>query len=130
MSLWKVDFSVSTNEDWVDTIAVVENQGEEDEVAYDLTGAELRMQIRSKAETLKVLLELSTDNGRLIIEDPVGDELYPNKITVYVPQATVDNLKPGNVYVYDIVWTRPDSQVINFIAGTVAVNLGVTRDDN
>lgn len=130
MSIWKIDFSVSTNEDWVDTIAVVENPGEGDEAPYDLTGASLRMQIRKTAPVLKIELDLSTDNGLLIIEDPVGDEPYPNKITVYVPQATVDNLKPGNVYVYDIVWTQPDGRLINFISGAITVNLGITRDDN
>lgn len=130
MSLWEIKFAVSTNEDWVDTIAVVENQGEEDELPYDLTGSSLRMHIRSAAEKLKVLLELSTDNGLLIIEPAEGGDPYPNKFTVFVPQQTVDDLKPGNSYVYDIVWEKPDGRLINFIAGTIAVNLGITRDDN
>lgn len=128
MSLWKIDFAVATNEDWVDTIGVVENEGETDETPYDLTGSHLIMQIKTQAEKLTVKLELSTDNGLLIIEDPSTGEPYANKFTVMVPQETVATMAPA-VYVYDIVWTRVDGRVVQFIEGTVTVNLGVTRDD-
>jgi hypothetical protein len=122
MSFFTINFAVSTNEDWVDTLAIVEiPEGEDDPVPLDLEGTSFLMHIRKAATTLAIVMVLSTSNGRLIIEP---DEEDVGKLTFFVPE--VEMLDPG-VYVHDIVWTLADGREINFAEGTLTVKLGVTR---
>ena len=123
MSLVTINFAVSTNEDWVDTIAIVEDPGGEDEGPADLTGSSFLMHVRKTAPTLAVMLILSTDNGRLIIEPGEEDA---GKLTFYVAQDVIESIDPGT-YVHDVVWTLPDGREVNFADGTLQIALGVTR---
>lgn len=122
MSLWTINFAVATNEDWRDSISLVTNPGESDEAPYDLTGSSFAMQLRNVAESLRVVLDLSTDNGRIIIGDPETD----GDLSIIVPQAVIDDIGPG-IFIHDIVWTRGDGAIVNLAAGTVTFTLGITR---
>lgn len=122
MSLWTINFAVATNEDWRDSISLVTNPGESDEAPYDLTGSSFSMQLRNVAESLRVVLDLSTDNGRIIVADPETD----GNLSIFVPREVIDDIGPG-MFVHDIVWTRGDGAIVNLAAGTVTFTLGVTR---
>lgn len=122
MALYEINFSVSTNEDWVDALKFQEGP-EGSETAIDLTGSSFLMHVKETATQLSEDLILSTGNGRLIIEPAPEDE---GKLSIFVPQETVNDLNPGS-YVYDIVWTMADGREVNLAAGTLTVNLGITR---
>ncbi|GAA4180238.1 hypothetical protein [Shinella granuli] len=124
MSLWTINFQVSTNEDWRDNILLVTDLGESSEAAFDLSGSSLLMHLRQSPEAQRIDLLLSTDNGRIVIDDP-----STGLISFDVAQETVEGLNPG-VYFHDIVWTMADDRKVNLASGTVTVDLGVTRDDN
>lgn len=122
MSLYQINFAVSTNEDWVDTLQFQEGP-EGSQTPVDLTGSSFLMHVKEAATQLAEELILSTDNGRLIIEPAPEDE---GKLSIYVPQETVNDLNPG-VYVFDVVWTMADGREVNLAAGTLTVILGITR---
>lgn len=124
MSLFTINFAISTNEDWVDTLVFTEiPEGEEEAEPLDLAGTSFLMHLRTLPTRLATVLVLSTGNGRIIIEP---DEEDVGKLTFHVPQETVDDIDPGT-YVHDIVWTLADGREINFAEGTLTVKLGVTR---
>lgn len=122
MSLWTVNFVVATNEDWRDSISLVTNPGESDEAPYDLTGSSFSMQLRNVAESLRVVLDLSTDNGRIIVADPETG----GNLSIFVPKSAIDEIGPGS-FSHDIIWTRGDGAIVNLAAGTVTFTLGITR---
>lgn len=120
MTLFSINFAISTNEDWVDSLVFV--SGEEQE-PLDLSGSSFKMQLRTVPEKLTKIDEFSTENSRLVIEPAIEDV---GKLSIVVPKETVDNISPG-VYVYDLVWTMADGRAVNLAAGTVTVKLGITR---
>ena len=122
MSLYEINFTVSTNEDWVDTLQFQEGV-EGDQTPVDLSGSSFLMHVRQEATQLAEVLILSTDNGRVIIEPAPEDT---GKLSIYVSQETVDDLDPG-AYVFDMVWTMADSREVNLASGTLTVILGITR---
>lgn len=124
MSLWTINFQVSTNEDWRDNILLVTDFGESSETAFDLSDSSFLMHLRQSPEAQRIDLLLSTDNGRIVIDDPAT-----GLISFDVEQEVVEGLNPG-VYVHDIVWIMADDRKVNLASGTVTVYLGVTRDDN
>lgn len=124
MSLWTIDFQVATNEDWRDNILLVTDLGESSEAAFDLSGSSFLMHLRQSPEAQRIDLLLSTDNGRIVIDDP-----STGLIRFDVAQEIIEGLNPG-VYFHDIVWTMADDRKVNLASGTVTVDLGVTRDDN
>lgn len=124
MSLWTINFQVSTNEDWRDNILLVTDIGETSETAFDLTGSSFLMHLRGSPQAQRIDLLLSTDNGRIVIGDPAT-----GLISFDVAQFVVEGINPG-IYYHDIVWTMADDRRVNLASGTVNVVLGVTRDDN
>lgn len=122
MPLYSINFEVSTNEDWVDTLQFQEGS-EGSETPVDLTGTSFLMHIRRTPTQLAEDLVLSTANGRLIIEPAPEDA---GKLSVYVPKDTVNDLTPGP-YVFDLIWTMSDGREVNLAAGSLTVNLGITR---
>ncbi len=109
---------------------------DEDGQAFDLTGYEARMQIRtldgryglSDAETL--VMELTTGNGRLSIPDP-GD----GRVVLLVSAADTEMLNPSNerkvklaysVELYQPVTADPE-YVIPLVEGSLSVRGEVTR---
>jgi hypothetical protein len=120
MSLTIIDYLVKTNEDWLDGMFLDDGAGPP--VAHDLTGSSFKAHIRTEPDSLTVVLECSTDNGRLLISsDPETGGLSWN-----VMRAEMRLIEPG-VYHYDMVWTRPGGYADTVIAGTVTVERGITR---
>lgn len=91
--------TIRTNEDWLDSIAYVDVNG--NPVALD--GIDFELQCRATADSGDVLLDASTDNGLLVLCSSgalvqpiapgagyaIGDTIYPAGGTVTVPAALV-----------------------------------------
>ncbi len=96
------------------------------EVAIDLTGYKARMHIRSSSYSATTLLELTTENGRIIITPLTG------KIEIKI-LASVTETFTWNSGVYDLelyVEGSPSPEndyVYRFIQGNVSVSPEVTR---
>lgn len=86
----------------------------------DLTGASALMQIKPAPEVSDVYLELSTDNGRIIL-DPVNGKLH-----LFVPAAFVSSIGWTNG-VYDIFVTLSDGRVKKLLQGNICVASNVTE---
>lgn len=120
MSLAIIPYLVLTNEDWEDGLLL--DDGGDPAEPLDLTGSSFRAQIRASEASLLVILEASTDNGLLAVDsDPETGFISWN-----VPRATMAAIEPGE-YVYDIVWTKPDTSRDTIVAGTLTVKRGITR---
>lgn len=92
-----------------------------DGVALDYTGYTARMQVRQNVSSSAVLLELTTENGRLILDGPEG-----NLTLLVTAEDTADiTWRKG---VYDIEMVAPDDTVTRVLQGTITISLEVTRD--
>lgn len=86
---------------------------------FDLTGYSARMQIRRDLASPDVMLELTSDNGRIVIGDVEGTlDLY-----VSAADSSASLTRDG---VYDLEIFR-NSVVYRLIRGDFRVNLEVTR---
>lgn len=99
-----------------------------DGTAQNLNGLTARMQIREEIDSPTVILELSTDNGRIIIPNDASGTVQFN-----LPAETTADLPTYNdvaVWVYDLklidVVASPE-KVIRAVQGVVTVIPSVTR---
>jgi len=86
----------------------------------DITGFTILMQVRSSAESVDVLLEISTENGRATVSGPEG------KIDIFVSSADTTDLVPG-MYVYDLDLIDPSGDSQRIIQGQFEVTAEVSR---
>lgn len=84
----------------------------------NLTGATARMQIRPNVSSEEILLELTTENGGLILGGETG------KVTMLITAAQSSLMVRGGVYDLEIVI---GSVVTRLLQGTVAISKEVTR---
>ena len=85
------------------------------------TGCTARAQIRAELDSPDVLLEMSTENGRVVLGGETGEiRLEIDAVTT----AAID-WESG---VYDLEVVFPDNTVVRRMAGTVTVTREVTRD--
>lgn len=86
----------------------------------DLTGATARMQMRGKLTDTEVLLELTTENGGIVIDNT-------DKTITIVISATATAALTFTSAVYSMEIITQSGDVIPFITGTVSVVQEVTR---
>lgn len=84
----------------------------------NLSGASARMQIKCKHSEEACFDELSTSNGRIVIED--------DRISLKFPHNVTENYEK-NAGVYDIKLTQADGTVLRVLEGRVTATPGVTR---
>ena len=84
-------------------------------------GSKVKMQLRPTADSVIVALELTRDNGRLILTDH-----NTSTFKIEVPAEDMKAL-PAGTFAYDIVIEYPSTRVRRPIAGTVTIVQGVTR---
>lgn len=117
---------------WEDDFEYQDDEGQ----PFDLTGYEARMQVRllagryglSTDDTL--VMELTTENGRLSIPDPED-----GRLVLLVSAADTEMLNPGNErktkLAYSIELFRPagadPEYVIPLVEGSISVRGEVTR---
>lgn len=85
-----------------------------------LTGCTARMHVRKSAAAPAIILELTTANGGLILDEPAG------LITVNATDAQTGAIPDGK-YVYDLEVVWPDTKVERVLMGSFTVRGEVTR---
>lgn len=93
-------------------------------IAINLTGYTARLQIRSDTDSSTTLLELTTENGRITLNDPTT-----GVIQLYVSAADTAALT-FNTGVYDLELQHTASGrtiVDNIVYGSVSLRKNVTR---
>ena len=86
----------------------------------DLTGYTASLQCRPTATSNELLLEMSTRNGRITLNN-----VAPN-IVIFVNAAEMDGLT-WTQGVYDLRLTSPDDQITRLIQGNVFLSRNVSR---
>ncbi len=91
--------------------------------AIDMTGYTARMQIRAESDSAASLFELTTENGRILLNSPTTGD-----ITLKV-SATDTAAITFNTGVYDLELVHTDGvQIVdNILYGYVSVRKNVTR---
>lgn len=86
---------------------------------FDLDGFHARMHIRTEIDAEEVMCELTTENGRIVIEPESA--IIRLMIESEVTEAFDDE------GVYDLELIDPDGKVYRLLKGKVKVELEVTR---
>lgn len=89
-------------------------------VAVNLTSYTARMQVRQSISATEVLLELTTENGRLTLGGSAGTIVLT--LTPAVTEAIT--WRRGR---YDLELVAPDGAVTRFLEGQIVVSREVTR---
>lgn len=129
------NYIIDQGSEWRRSIRLQQPSGD----PVDLTGCTARMQIRRAVEG-EIIAELTTDNGRLVIDEAAG------RISMHIPSAVTDafttdgllvdritegsKTKTGPVAVYDLEVLFPtdtDPDVYRFLEGRMLINAQVTK---
>jgi len=86
---------------------------------YDLTSHTARMQVRRTIDSSTFLIELTTENGGIEIDDELG------KITITMTDAQTSALSSSGVY--DLEIEDNSGNVSRVVQGTFTLSLEVTR---
>ncbi|CAM4266416.1 Phage tail protein [Comamonas aquatilis] len=89
-------------------------------VPVDLTGCKARAQFREDIESDVVLLELTTENNRIVLGGPTGE------IRILISATDTAALRWTGA-VFDLEIEFPDGTVVRRMAGGVMVSPEVTR---
>ena len=99
-----------------DTDVLFQFKGEDGEIV-DLKGYTLKMQVRPKPQSTKLFDELSTENGKLVVED----EHVRAKITA---EASLDY--DADTCYFDILATSQDGRKTRICEGIIVTSPEVT----
>lgn len=88
-------------------------------IPIDLTGYNARMQIRQKVTSTDTLLELTTENGGIVLDPSLGT------ITINASATQTQNLTFSSA-VYSLEMVKA-GEVIELISGNIILNKEVTR---
>jgi hypothetical protein len=99
--------------------------GTEGDTSWSFTGQHFRMDVKGNIDDVTPLFTLSTDNGRIVVDDVVERLLHFN-----VDDVTLDAALIPNDYVYDLVMYDDDSPPIRVVLmhGELKVGRGITGD--
>lgn len=86
---------------------------------YDLTGADVRMQVRPTADSDEVLLEVSTSSFGVVVDNA-------GRIALDVSSLLTAAMEPGD-YVYDLFVTIGGGITRCLVSGSFSVEPRVTR---
>ena len=89
-----------------------------DDVAVNLTGASIYMQIKTEACTDTSIVEFSTTAGTINIDNPLSGH--------FSIEPTIFNIIP-KIYYYDIRVEQANDRVDYIVGGTFTITSNVTR---
>jgi hypothetical protein len=112
----EVDLTVEQGTDYAQSFRRRDSAG----VIIDLTGFAARMQVRRSVSARTFLLELTTENGGLVIDGPAG------QITIAIrdDQTTGARWRRGR---YDLELISPAGRISRFLFGRLELSREVTR---
>lgn len=90
-------------------------------VPIDLTGYIGRMHIRTSAASSTILLELTTENGRMTITPLEG------KVELYISKTDTTAITTKGNAVYDLELESSGGEVLKMIRGTISFIEEITR---
>lgn len=93
---------------------------EDDGTVIDLSGYTARMQVRSTVESATAIVSLTTANGRIEIDGPLGT------VTLILTATETDAL-PAAAYLYDLELVSGTGDVQRLLEGRFVVSRNVTR---
>jgi hypothetical protein len=111
---------ISKNEAWMATLQFT-NAITDPVTPVDLTGSRLCLQIRTSEADHSALVQISTDDGSIVINDAAL-----GLFTLIIDEQR-SLMLPGGEFVADLIRTRPDGLDERLWEGTVTVNVGTTR---
>jgi hypothetical protein len=118
-----ITFTLVRGTEWDDDV-VLTDQTSGDPI--DLTAVtELWMRVRTSA-TSSILLELSTDNGRLVITDAAGGQIGI-RVSSEDTRDFPENRHKKAKYLYDLVLERTTGEYEAGISGKIVVLPQITR---
>lgn len=88
--------------------------------AFNLTGYDIRGQVRVRPSSTSTILEFSTTDGRITKNNLNGT------FTIVVPANVMDAIAP-RTYRYDIELVSPSGDVVPLLEGRFSVSAQVTR---
>ena len=91
-----------------------------DNVAIDMSDWTARIQVRTAIDAATYIVELTTENGGIIIDGEAG------KVTLFIDDATTSSFAPGS-YKYDLELETPLEKVYGPLYGSFKVKAEVTR---
>lgn len=91
-------------------------------IPFDLSGYEARMQVRRTIDSANFLLELTTDNGGLMI-NPAEEDV--NIIHIFVPADVTASVSTSGVYDIEII--SSSNIVTRILQGVFNLSPEVTR---
>lgn len=102
---------------------------DEDGTPVDLTGYTARMQLRTAVDSDAVVLELTTENDRIILGDQeAATPTYTNgQIRLLVDAETMEDV-PAAKYKYDLELISAGGIVTRLLQGKIKVVAEVTRE--
>jgi hypothetical protein len=100
------------NDSWVQTFAITA-----DNVAVNLTGSTITIQVRKTANATAIDLSLSTGGNGITISGVGNNQIVLNKVV---------NIAAGN-YLYDMNVTFPSGVVKTYVWGTFLVQEDITK---
>lgn len=114
----KYDFSIPQGTDLSVPFILKDSEG----TPVRLEGFSVRMQLRRFVTAPDVIDELSTENGRVTLDDNGGgfSLSFPNGVTEKFPSGYL---------VYDIELVSPDDLVTRIVEGKIRVTAEVTRGE-
>jgi len=92
------------------------------ETLVPLVGYTARMQVRASADAADIILELTTENDRIVLTTTSGSE----KILLFVDAETMAQIPAGS-YKYDLEMVSGSGRVTRLIEGKFKVIAEVTR---
>jgi hypothetical protein len=87
---------------------------------YDITGYTARMHVRPTVESTTLTLELTTENGRILLGGGEGT------VALYIAANNMVTVAEGK-YVYDLELSAPGGIVTRLVQGNFVVRPEVTR---
>lgn len=109
------NFTIEQGSTWSRTITVRDSAGD----IQNLSGYTARMHIRKDIDAAATLLELTTANGRIVIDGSAGT------VTLSLDATTAASLTKGGVY--DIELVSAGGEVTRLLEGQVILRKNVTR---
>lgn len=93
---------------------------DETETPIDLTGYTARMHVRPSVKAADVVVQLTTENGRIVLYPSLG------KIELQLTAAVTETL-PARACVYDLELVAPSGIVTRLLQGQFSITPEVTR---
>jgi hypothetical protein len=90
-------------------------------IPYDITGCDIRMQIRQRRGT-PALITATTGNGAILIDDPTGGKFVMSFTSAMTNTLTMKRAA------YDIEVEYPSGDVLRILQGKVNISPNITQD--